>query len=203
MTLFQRDLNKRYCPPPFFIVGEGQFRNEFYKADTDSKFNDLIYSIFTSVNMATIYNQFFRESPIFSKHRSIIFEAMEAYWMGLDYMSTDSIISVFESALREIIHKASFDRPGIKFQKHIRNLAMSRLESKFIDLTKYSWYPFKSDNFNHARENWGTKEEERFWVLLDVQMDAINAILIWFSGVLYKECDNDGNSRAFIILCHG
>lgn len=187
LTRLQKKLNLKYCPPPFYTVGEGYFTEKFYAAKNDNEFADLIYSIFQPLTMATIFNQMICSSNILSKHKSTIFETMEAYWLGMDYISTDSLIVVFEASLRDLIGEISGDRPSLKFKSHIRSLAIKRLDNIFQVLKEIHWYPYKNSSFEYALENSGTDEELKFWVLLDHTMDAINAFLIWFNEVLYKE----------------
>lgn len=189
LTRFQTELNKWYCPPPFFIVGEGDFSNKIHSLTSNDEFEELIFSILSPLNMATIYNKMILESPTLSNHKSVIFESMEAHWLGMDYVSTDSVVSIFESSLRELIELSGFERPNIKFQSHLRKLSLDRLKDRFDELNKYLWYPYKNSDFQYSLGNRGTDEENKFWVLLDHTMDSINAILIWFSDVLYAEYD--------------
>lgn len=193
LTNLQKSLNKKYCPPPFYLVGEGWFIEKYHSTKNQKEFEELIFSIFTPLSMATIYNQIFCASPTLSKHKSTIFESMEAYWLGMDYISTDSLVTVLEGALRDLIHSSGKERPSLKFQKHIRSLAIDRLKEKFDQLEGFYWYPFKTNNFKHALANRGTDEELKLWVHLDHTMDAINAFLIWFTDVLYKEHPSDSN----------
>ncbi len=187
LTNFQKTLNLKFCPPPFYLVGEGVFFEKVHAIHSQGEFNELIYSIFSPQVMATIYNQLILPSPILSTHRSTIFEAIEAYCLGMDYISTDSLISVLEGSLREVIHLSGEQKPSHKFQKYIRGLALGRLKDKFEMLNEFYWYPFKCSSFQHAIENKGTEEELNLWVQLDHTMDSVNAFLAWFSDVLYKE----------------
>lgn len=200
LSSLQKNLNLKYCPPPFYTVGEGDFTRKFYASKNDKEFDELIYSIFQPLKMATIFNKMICSSDILSKHRSIIFETMEAYWLGMDYISTDSLIVVLEASLRDLIGEIIGDRPSLKFKSHIRSLAIKRLDSVFKVLGEMHWYPYKSSNFKYALENSGTDEEMKFWVLLDHTMDAINAFLIWFNEVLYK--DHMGNDVSFSLNRH-
>ncbi|MGA4604698.1 hypothetical protein [Pseudoalteromonas maricaloris] len=186
LTRFQSILNKKSCPPPFYLIGFGDFERLFHEAKTQDEFEGLVFSLFTPINMAVIYNQMFSESPILSKHCSTIFESMETYWLGMDFVSTDSLITVFESSLRDLIERSGRERPGTKFKTFIYSLALERLSHTFEILAGFYWYPFKSDNVDVESTNQGSSEEQ-LWVLLDHTMDSINAFLIWFSGVLYKE----------------
>lgn len=200
LTKLQKSLNDKSCPPPFYLVGEGWFSDKFYGLDTQIDFEELIFSIFSPLTMATIYNQLVCESTILSKHKSTIFETMETYWLGMDYVSTDSLVSVMESALRDLIHDSGKERPSLKFQNHIRSLAIDRVSSQFDKLHEFHWYPFKCSNFDYAINNRGSEEELNLWVLLDHTMDALNAFLIWFSDVLYKEYDT--SSEEFTLNRH-
>lgn len=186
LTRLQKELNKKYCPPPFYVVGEGYFRGAFYRLKNQKEFDELIFSIFDPLSMATVYNQMFCQSSILSKHKSTIFESLEAYWVGMDYICVDSLIMVLEGSLRDLIEHALKKRPALKFQTYIRSLAISRLGSLFEELKTFYWYPFKCANLSYAIENSGTDEETKLWVLLDHTMDAISAFLVWFSDVLYK-----------------
>lgn len=200
LTKLQKALNEKSCPPPFYLVSEGWFIDKFYGSDTQKDFEKLIFSIFSPLTMATIYNQLVCESTTLSKHKSTIFETMEAYWLGMDYVSTDSLVSVMESALRDLIHDSGKERPSLKFQNHIRSLAIDRVSSQFNLLHEFYWYPFKCSNFSHALEHRGSEEELNLWVLLDHTMDAVNAFLIWFSDVLYKKYDS--SSEEFTLNRH-
>jgi hypothetical protein len=196
LTSLQQKFNEKHCPPPFYLVGKGSFINAFNNLNNQDDFNNLINSIFTKERMAIIYNQLICDSEILSKHKSTIFESMEAYWMGMDYIHTDSIISVMENALRNLIEKCGETRPKTKFKGYIWNLAKNRISDKLDELKCFYWYPFKCSNPDpdYARKHRGTHEEKNLWAHLDFSMDAINAFNDWFSNVLYKNFDhvNDG-----------
>ncbi|EKO3968818.1 hypothetical protein EF707_06195 [Vibrio fluvialis] len=200
LTKFQTKLNERSCPPPFYLVGKGDFKSRYKNLKSNDDFNNLIFSIFTAEKMATIYNQIICNSDSLAPHKSTIFESMEAYWLGMDYISTDSLMSVMEGALRNLIHKAGKERPNLKFQNYIRSLAIDRVSVYFDKLNEFYWYPFKCNNFQTALEQRGTDEELKLWVLIDHSMDAINAFLIWFSEVLYK--NHDGSEDIFTLNRH-
>ncbi|HCE3304118.1 TPA: hypothetical protein NG558_004299 [Vibrio parahaemolyticus] len=200
LTKFQKKLNERCCPPPFYLVGKGDFKSRYYAIRTDEDFNKLIFSIFTAEKMATIYNQIICESELLSPHKSTIFESMEAYWLGMDYISTDSLMSVMEGALRDLIFKSKSESANLKFQGHIRSLAIDRVSDNFNKLKGFYWYPFKSKDFQNALEQGGTDEELKLWVLLDHSMDAIHAFLSWFSEVLYK--NYSANEDTFTLNRH-
>lgn len=190
LTKYQSKLNVRGCPPPFYLVGEGEFKRQYNNIQNDDDFKDLIFSIFNFETMAMIYNQIICNSSLLSVHKSTIFESMEAYWLGMDYISTDSLMSVMEGTLRELIEKAGQDRPALKFQKYIRELAINRVSVHFETLKKFHWYPYKCSNFDNALAERGSDEELKFWVLIEHSMDALNAFLSWFSNVLYKKFDD-------------
>ncbi|MGF1864122.1 hypothetical protein L4D15_02430 [Enterovibrio norvegicus] len=139
LTKLQKKLNEKCCPPPFYMVGEGFFTEKFYAAKNDKEFDELIYSIFQPLSMATIFNQMIFSSNILSKYRSIIFETMEAYWLGMDYISTDSLVVVLEASLRDLIGEISGERPSLKFKSRIRSLAIKRLDTVFHELKEIHW----------------------------------------------------------------
>lgn len=191
LSKLQLTLNAYGCPPPFYVIGEGNFIKRIYELKNDQEFNELVYSIFTPNTMSTIYNQMFVPSEIMSQQKDVIFESMEAYWLGMDYISTDSLITALEASLRDLIDNITDKRPETKFENHLKKLAISKLSHMNHQIDSFYWYPYKQDQdskFDINKEF--SKDEYDFLILTNTISDAINAFRIWFKDVLYKVCDN-------------
>jgi len=191
LSKLQLTLNAYGCPPPFYVIGEGNFIKRIHELKNDQEFNELVYSIFTPNTMSTIYNQMFVPSKIMSQQTNVIFESMEAYWLGMDYISTDSLITALEASLRDLIDSITKQRPNTKFEKYLRKLAISKLSHMNHQIDSIYWYPYKQDRDSGFDINEQfSKDEYDFLILTNTISDAINAFRIWFNEVLYKGCDN-------------
>lgn len=189
LSSFQNLLNAKSCPPPFYLVGLGDFQKRFIEADTDAKFDQLIDSIFSPLTVATIFNRMFRDSRIMEPYSSTIFECIESHYIGMDYTSTDSLVSVLEGCLRDIIGSLTADRPGTSFLKGLKTIAVAKALGTATDLSGCIWYPGKVGKAPFSGNQALSSDEYSFIVTLSVISDAINAFIIWLQDVLFKQAD--------------
>lgn len=189
LSNFQKRLNEKSCPPPFYLVGLGNFQKGFFEADTDEKFDQLMNSIFSPLTMATIFNRMFRDSRIMEPYSSTIFECLESHYIGMDYTSTDSLVSVLEGSMRDIIENLTADRPGTSFIKGLKKIAVTKALETATDLNGCIWYPGKFGKEPFTSNQILSSDEYIFVVSLSVISDAINAFIIWLQDVLFKPAD--------------
>lgn len=135
-------------PVPLHIIGEGELNEAIFKMNSDSNPKDAADSwlneFFAPEIAATYFNKFFSTSDSLKDYRLIVFEAIEAYYLGMDHVAIMSLIPVFEAGLRNIQNSRLSIEPnnisGDKFERHLREIIIKwgrrRLEA-------YIWHPRK------------------------------------------------------------
>lgn len=184
-------------PLPLHLVGEGDMNKAIYlikeSGNPKTQTDNWLYEIFSIEVLATYFNKHFSKSDSFGAYKTIIFEAIEAYCVGMDHIAIMALIPVFEAGLRNIQNaRLSTDQNNVSakiFEQRLREIIVQwgrrRLES-------YTWYPGKNYNINL---------EIDFLTHICPQCDVINAFRIFFKEVLYKPSrgNSDGFNRHLII----
>lgn len=168
-------------PVPLYI-GEGTVVSDIHRINNSknpmNEANVWLHQSFTAEIAVAYFNKYLSVSESFKDHKSIIFEAIEAYYFGLDHIAIMSLFPVFEAGLRNIQAKLLNTSEGNVstegFDKGLRELILNWGRSRF---PMYSWYPGKGYN---------TDVEIDFLTHVNPQCDVINAFRLFFKHVLYK-----------------
>ncbi|MDQ0982534.1 hypothetical protein [Pseudomonas synxantha] len=184
-------------PVPLHIVSESQFINELFAMRNSKNPRDAadywLNEYFAPEIAATYFNKYFSVSNSLSEYRTIVFEAIEAYYLGMDHIAIMSLIPVFEAGLRNIQDsKLSIKPNNVSTDVFERNLKDIIKKWGSRQLEAYAWYPGK--DYNSAIEI-------DFLTHICPQSDVMNAFRIFFKDVLYKSStgNNDGFNRHLII----
>lgn len=184
-------------PVPLHVVGEGQLNEEISKMNSASNPKDAadfwLNEFFAPEVAAAYFNKFFSVSNSLKDYRLIVFEAIEAYYLGMDHVAIMSLIPVFEAGLRNVQDSRLSIEPnnvsGDKFERYLRDIIIKwgrrRLEA-------YVWHPGK--DYNQTLE-------VDFLTHICPQSDVINAFRMYFKNVLYKPSygEVDGFNRHIIL----
>lgn len=126
----------------------------------------------------TYFQRYFALSNSFKEYKTIIFEAIEAYYMGMDHVAIMSLIPVFEAGLRKIQNSVlGMSDQNVSSKEFERGLKELCLDWGRRRTQEYIWYPGKSYNAD---------VEIDFLTHICPQSDVINAFRLFFSNVLYK-----------------
>jgi hypothetical protein len=184
-------------PVPLHIIGEGQFITELFtilNSEDPKKSADYWLNEFFAPEIAAAYfNKYFSASDSLKDYQTIIFEAIEAYYLGMDHIAIMSLIPVFEAGLRNIQdYKLSIKSNNVSaviFEQNLKNIIKLWGRRR---LGAYAWHPGK--NYNSAIEI-------DFLTHICPQSDVINAFRVFFKEVLYKSShgNNEGFNRHLII----
>lgn len=185
-------------PVPLHIIGEGQLNkiiSEINRAECPKKAADYwLNEFFAPEIAATYFNKFFSPSDSLKEYRLIVFEAIEAYYLGMDHVAIMSLIPVFEAGLRNIQSSRLEVEPnnvsGKKFERHLRDIIINWGQKR---LESYVWYPGK---------NYNQEVEINFLTHIFPQSDVINSFRLYFKEVLYKPSHDHTNGFNRHIIMH-
>ncbi len=184
-------------PVPLHIIGEGELNKIIYEingaAHPKNSADFWLNEFFAPEIAATYFNKFFSVSDSLKEYRLIVFEALEAYYLGMDHVAIMSLIPVFEAGLRNIqssrLRSAPDNVSGEKFEQYLRDIIIQWGRRR---LGAYVWHPGKDYN---------QTVEIDFLTHICPQSDVINAFRLYFKGILYKPStgNTDGFNRHIIM----
>lgn len=192
VTNTQKKMLQFSIPVPLHI-GKGPLINEIYRI-SNSENPDIEANLWLKehfgIREAVIYlNKYFLKSDSLKEYKDIIFEAIEAYAIGLNHIAIMSLFPVFEAGLRNIQSKLINGDSGNvnteKFDAGIKDMLTS-CGADFMH--EYVWYPGKGHNKD---------VEIDFLTHLYPQCDVINAFRLFFKDVLYRPSKNPDFSNGF------
>ncbi|CAH0322105.1 hypothetical protein SRABI130_05724 [Pseudomonas sp. Bi130] len=182
---------------PLHLVGEGDLIKAIYhinKSDNPKlQADNWLHEIFSIEVLATYFNKFFSTSNSLSEYKTIIFEAIEAYCIGMDHVAIMSLIPVFEAGLRNIQNaRLNTELNNVSAQVFEQRLKEIIVQWGLRRLDSYIWHPGKHYN---------AELEIDFLTHICPQSDVINAFRMFFKKVLYKPSsgNTDGFNRHLII----
>lgn len=181
VTTLQQKMLGLAIPVPLYI-GEGTISKEIHEinqSNTPLKDCDQwLHSNFSIEAALTYFQRYFSVSNSFKEYKTIIFEAIEAYYMGMDHVAIMSLIPVFEAGLRKIQNSVlGMSAQNVSAKEFERGLKELCLDWGRRRTQGYIWYPGRSYN---------TAVEIDFLTHICPQTDVINAFRLFFSNVLYK-----------------
>lgn len=131
VTFTQERMLDLGIPIPLYI-GEGQISSdvsEIYKKENSKPASDdWLHSIFSIEVALTYFYEYFSKSKSFKEYKTIIFEAIEAYYIGMDHIAIMSLMPIFEAGLRNIQTSVLGISPNNvsakEFEKGLRDLTL-------------------------------------------------------------------------------
>lgn len=189
-TLTQKLIINFSIPLPLFI-GQGTLSKDIFEiinsGNPEEMANKWLHKIFTVETAIAYFNKYLSVSDSFKEYKAIIFEAIEAYYIGMDHVAIMALLPVFEAGLRNIQYKIlgnSLNNVSTKeFDERIKQLILYQGKGK---ISKYNWYIGKGYN---------SELEIDFLTHISPQCDVINCLRIFFKEVLYKP--SDVNTKGF------
>lgn len=181
VTKLQQRMLGLAIPVPLYI-GEGTISKEIHEISQSSTplydSDRWLHSNFSIEVALTYFQRYFAVSNSFKEYKTIIFESIEAYYMGMDHLAIMSLIPVFEAGLRKIQNSVlGMSDQNVSSKEFERGLKELCLDWGRRRTQEYIWYPGKSYN---------AAVEIDFLTHICPQSDVINAFRLFFSNVLYK-----------------
>lgn len=181
VTGLQQRMLSLAIPVPLYI-GEGTISKDIHEINqSNTPLNDSdqwLHSNFSIEVALTYFQRYFAVSNSFKDYKTIIFEAIEAYYIGMDHVAIMSLIPVFEAGLRKIQNSVlGMSAQNVSSKEFERGLKQLCLDWGRRRTQEYIWYPGKSYN---------AAVEIDFLTHICPQSDVINAFRLFFSNVLYK-----------------
>ena len=181
VTGIQEKMLNLSIPVPLYI-GEGTIVADIYRINQSnnpsSEANSWLHEIFTIEIAIAYFHKYFSVSDSLKDYKTIIFEAIEAYYVGMDHIAIMSLIPVFEAGLRNIQNSSLCiglnNVSAEKFEEGLRALTIQWGRRR---LNNYIWHPGKTYN---------PSVEIDFLTHICPQSDVMNAFRIFFKDVLYK-----------------
>jgi hypothetical protein len=190
VTKMQRRILPVTVPLPLYM-GEGDTNKQLHRvmnsSDPVGAANKWLLDVFSIDVAMTYFNKYFLASNYFRDYKAIIFEAIEAFYLGMDHIAIMSLMPVFEAGLRNSQEQILCVKKG--------NVSSKAFEQGLKDLilvwgrkqvSGYEWYPGKDHN---------PEVEIEFFTQINPQCDVINAFRLYFTEVLYKP--SNGMSGGF------
>lgn len=184
-------------PVPLYI-GEGPLVKgifEIVDSDTPKKNSDIWLHDNFSIEIAlTYFYRHFSESNSLKGYKNIIFESIEAFYMGMDHIAIMSLLPVFEAGLRNIQTSVlGMDSQNVSTEKFEKGLEELVLKCGRRKVESYIGYPGKGYN---------KQVEIDFLTHISPQADVVNAFRIFFSEALYKSSTNEPGSFNRHLIVH-
>ncbi|OCJ45432.1 hypothetical protein [Serratia sp. 14-2641] len=179
-------------------IGEGTFSSAIHKMENCKSplesANKWLFENFSLEIAITYFNKYFIQSESFKKYKTIIFEAIEAFYLGYNHIAIMSLFPVFEGGLRNLFVKFadgdSTNTSADKFEKEIKNLILTWGKRQ---IENFDWYPGKC---------YDIETEIDFFTHLNPQCDVINSTRSFFKNVIYKPTGgiNEGSFNRHLTL---
>ncbi|WP_315709115.1 hypothetical protein [Brenneria uluponensis] len=156
--------------------------------------NKWLFENFSLEIAIAYFNKYFIKSESLKNYKTIIFEAIEAFYLGYDHISIMSLFPVFEGGLRNLLVKFcdgdNTNTSADRFEKEIRKLIITWGRRQ---LPNFDWHPGKG---------YDIETEVDFFTHLNPQCDVINSTRSFFKNVIYKPTGgvNEGSFNRHLTL---
>lgn len=180
VALAQQFALAQRIPVPLFM-GEGDFNQQLYalKDASRQEVDDWLEDLMGPGSAATYVLKYFSECESLRPYLQIIYEGLEAYYMGMDHVAIMSLVPVIEGGLRNVQRLVL----GVS-DDNVRSDVFS--ERLFAMISKHgerlhpeiSVYPGKSPDNVRTRVD--------FFSHVNPQCDVMAAFALFFEEVLYK-----------------
>lgn len=185
VTNLQNKMVALKIPTPLYL-GQGLMDKDIFNILKESEplttSNKWLFDVFSLEVAIAYFRNYFIKSDCLSNYKAILFEAIEAFYLGYDHIAIMSLFPVFEGGLRNLQNKILGTNSSIVkadlFDKGIRQMIIKWGEK---NCGGYDWYPGKDIH---------QEVQIDFFTHLNNQCDVMNATLIFFNKVLYLSSDN-------------
>ncbi|CAM8320337.1 hypothetical protein [Enterobacter asburiae] len=196
-TAIQEHANPLGIALPLYI-GEGTISkaiHEIKKSESPiDNANKWLFENFSLKVAIAYFNKYFSKSESLKNYKTIIFEAIEAFYLGYDHISIMSLFPVFEGGLRNLfVIYADGDNTNTsadRFEKEIRKLIIN-------------WGLREVDGFDwHPGKGYDIESEIDFFTHINPQCDVLNSTRTFFKNVIYKPTGgiNEGSFNRHLTL---
>lgn len=197
VTTIQSHMLNYGIPVPLYL-GQGEMSGSFHKATACDNpavaVESWLRGIFDSDLAAAYFLNFFSKSEALKDYRLIIFEAIEAFYMGLDHAAIMCLLPVFEGGLRNLQNGILGEDDGnvsaAVFEKRLREILKKWGSRRVIE---YDWHPGV-----HGVDC----IEVDFYTHICPQSDVINCFRLFFKNVLYKPSQSHDESFNRHVIVH-
>lgn len=179
-------------------IGEGDLSSAIHKIESSESplksSNEWLFENFSIETATAYFNKYFTKSESLKHYKTIIFEAIEAFYLGYDHISIMSLFPVFEGGLRNLLVKfADGDNTNTsadRFEKEIKKLIISW---GLRQIPSFNWHPGKG---------YDIETEIDFFTHLNAQCDVLNSTKSFFKNVIYKPTGgvNEGSFNRHLTL---
>ncbi|WP_245956916.1 hypothetical protein [Edaphovirga cremea] len=179
-------------------IGEGTLSSAIYKIENCESplesANRWLFENFSLEIAIAYFNKYFIQSETLKNYKTIIFKAIEAFYLGYDHIAIMSLFPVFEGGLRSLFVKfADGDNTNTsadRFEKEIKKLTLKWGTRQIQNL---DWHPGKG---------YDIETEIDFFTHLNPQYDVINSTRSFFKNVIYKPTGgvNEGSFNRHLTL---
>ena len=184
---------KMKIPLPLFI-GQGDLSRQIHSLNnSDAAADDWLIDLFSPVVASTYVLKYFEKSQALLPYIQIIYESLEAYFMGLDHVAVMALLPVVEGGLRNVqelaLNHSDSNVRSEDFTSRLGDMIIKHGEREASDISIYpgSW------GLNDVRID--------FLTHVNPQCDVMNAFRIFFKEVLYRSSHgaSDGFNRHLIL----
>ncbi|WKE66575.1 hypothetical protein PVT67_04815 [Gallaecimonas kandeliae] len=184
--------------PIFFYIGEGTLDKEIHTINNSENplesSNEWLSKNFSPEIAATYLNKYFSKSSCLAEYKDIIFEAVEAYYLSMPHIAIMSLLPVFEAGLRNLQHKIN--------GSGLSNVSSENFE-KGINSILFNWGEKVLSEYNHyPGKGYDGQVLSDFLIHVNPQCDVISSFKLFFSKVLYKPSDEEGNGFNRHMIIH-
>lgn len=196
-TTIQAHANALGIALPLYI-GLGTIDSAIHKIECSNtpleNSNKWLFENFSIEIAIAYFNKYFLHSESFKNYKTIIFEAIEDFYLGYDHIAIMSLFPVFEGGLRTLFVKFAdgddTNTSADRFDKQIKNLIITWGERQ---ISEFDWHPGKG---------YDIETEIDFFTHLNPQCDLINSTRSFFNNVIYKPTRgiNEGSFNRHLAL---
>lgn len=195
LTHTQQQSLGRKIPIPLFI-GQGKLTSALHELSElpEISTNEWLEDIFTP-GVASIYVlEYFEKSAALRPYLQIIYESIEAYFMGLDHVAIMGLLPVVEGGLRIVQQSAlgptDDNVSSDEFSRRLGELIVKHGEKQAFGV---NIYPGSSGNRDVQID---------FFTHVNPQCDVINTFRIFFKEVLYRPSNDSSHGFNRHLILH-
>lgn len=180
-------------PLPLFI-GQGDLSRQIHNLNnSDAAADEWLIDLFTPAVASIYVLRYFDKSQALAPYLQIIYESVEAYFMGLDHVAIMALLPVIEGGLRNVqelrLGHSDANIKSAEFSRRLGEMIVNHGESHAEGV---SIYPGSTGQ---------VEVQMSFFTHVNPQCDVMNAFRIFFRDVLYRPSNDapDGFNRHLIL----
>ncbi|MFZ4823662.1 hypothetical protein CQW32_17415 [Pseudomonas putida] len=180
-------------PIPLFI-GQGDLSREIHSLNgSDVAADDWLVDLFSPAVASIYVLKYFEKSRALAPYLQIIYESVEAYFMGLDHVAIMALLPVIEGGLRNVQELGlGHSDSNVKTEEFSRRLGEMIVKHGRGCAEDISIFPGSTGQ---------VELQISFFTHVNPQCDVMNAFRIFFKDVLYRPSNGalDGFNRHLIL----